>query len=636
MTIQKLRPSFTFTQDRLTELQAVVPEAFADGAINWDVLKEALGAFLEDEGRDAEHFGLFWPGKREARRLAAIASKGTLKPVLGEGVNEDTTGNIFIEGDNLEVLKLLQKSYAGRVKMIYIDPPYNTGNDLVYKDDFREPLEDYLMKTGQMDEEGKLLTTNTIADGRFHSNWLSLMYPRLYLSRQLLREDGVIFVSIDDHEAANLRKIMDEIFGEENFVGQFIVNSTPNARDYGHIGKMHEYVLFYVKDILYTDTNLLPDPEKSFRYEDSLGPFNIHPLYNSNVAFTPTNRKNLYYPFYLNPDKQDANGFFEISLLKKDGLIEIYPPMSVKGDAQFVWRWGKIKSEGELNKEIVGYKTEDGEFRIVQKMRHSAKLIRSLLLDKDFTSRRGTAEVEELFGQKIFSFPKPINLIKVFIQISTQKNDIVFDPFAGSATTAHAVLELNREDGGNRRFIIVQLPEKTGIPQFPTVADIGKERIRLAIAKMEREDKSKLDLWASNKPLDKGFKVFKLDRSNYKAWQNYQGEDIQELETLFDSIETPLIEGWSRGDLLTEILLMQGFPLDSSISVHDAFTHNTILLVDSDVCTHRLFVCLDDNIADDTIEQLHLRSEDVFVCLDSALTDQVKMRLADICNLNII
>lgn len=310
--------------------------------------------------------------------------------------------------------------------------------------------------------------------------------------------------------------------------------------------------------------------------------------------------------------------------------------MSVKGDAQFVWRWGKIKSEGELNKEIVGYKTEDGEFRIVQKMRHSAKLIRSLLLDKDFTSRRGTAEVEELFGQKIFSFPKPINLIKVFIQISTQKNDIVFDPFAGSATTAHAVLELNREDGGNRRFIIVQLPEKTGIPQFPTVADIGKERIRLAIAKMEREDKSKLDLWASNKPLDKGFKVFKLDRSNYKAWQNYQGEDIQELETLFDSIETPLIEGWSRGDLLTEILLMQGFPLDSSISVHDAFTHNTILLVDSDVCTHRLFVCLDDNIADDTIEQLHLRSEDVFVCLDSALTDQVKMRLADICNLNII
>jgi len=245
MPIEKLRPLFTFTEDRLKELQAVVPEAFADGRINWDTLREALGETLEDETQ--EHFGLFWPGKRDARRLAAMPSKGTLVPQPGQGMDEDTTHNIFIEGDNLEVLKLLQKSYAGRIKMIYIDPPYNTGNDYVYPDDYSEPLEAYLKRTGQVDEAGQLLTTNSRASGRFHSNWLNMMFPRLLISRGLLSNNGVIFVSIDDNEVQHLRVLMGEVFGEENFVAQIPWQSRQSVQNDTDISVNHEYIRLYSK-----------------------------------------------------------------------------------------------------------------------------------------------------------------------------------------------------------------------------------------------------------------------------------------------------------------------------------------------------------------------------------------------------
>jgi adenine-specific DNA-methyltransferase len=245
MPIEKLRPSFTFDEDRLAQLWTVVPEAFADGQVNWETLREALGKHLEEE--DQEHFGLFWPGKREARRLASQPSKGTLIPQSGLGVNEESTRNLFIEGDNLEVLRLLQKSYARRVKLIYIDPPYNTGNDFIYPDDYSEPLDAYLRRTGQADEAGQLLTTNTRASGRFHSNWLSMMYPRLLLARQLLREDGVILVSIDDNEVHNLRQLMNEVFGDESFLACFIWHRrrNPDSRNQDRASTDHEYVLAY-------------------------------------------------------------------------------------------------------------------------------------------------------------------------------------------------------------------------------------------------------------------------------------------------------------------------------------------------------------------------------------------------------
>lgn len=258
---EKLRPTFTFDEDRLAQLRAVVPEAFADGKVNWETLREALGAMLEDETQ--EHFGLTWPGKREARRLAALPPQGTLVPAPGEGVDEADAPHLFIEADNLEALKLLLKSYAGRVKMIYIDPPYNTGNDFIYEDDYSEPLEAYLRRTGQVDEAGRRLTTNTRASGRFHSRWLSMMYPRLLLARQLLRDDGVIFVSIDDNEVHHLRMLMNEVFGEENFLAQIVwqkIHSLKN--DARFFSDTHEYLVCFAKSIEMVRINLLPRTEK--------------------------------------------------------------------------------------------------------------------------------------------------------------------------------------------------------------------------------------------------------------------------------------------------------------------------------------------------------------------------------------
>ena len=359
------------------------------------------------------------------------------------------SGNLIINGDNLEALKSLLPKYEGKVNCIYIDPPYNTGNESwVYNDNVNSPQ----MKKWLGNVVGK-----ESEDLTRHDKWLCMMYPRLKLLHKLLAKDGAIFISIDDNEQANLKLMMDEIFGGGNYIGSFIINSTPNARDYGHIGKMHEYCLFYAKQYSSLYTNQLQDVEKTFRYKDKIGGFNIHPLYNSNVAFTPDNRPNLYYPFYVNPNKIIETDFFEISLEKKDGLIEVFPPKSVKDDVQFVWRWGKPKSIDNLNIEILGYKTSDGEFRIVQKMRTTHKVIRSILTEKTNTSRKGTAEVENIFGEKTFSFPKPIKLLQDFIYVATNEESIILDSFAGSGTTAHAVLNLNKQDQGNRKFILIEM-----------------------------------------------------------------------------------------------------------------------------------------------------------------------------------
>jgi adenine-specific DNA-methyltransferase len=324
MSIEKLRPSFTFTEDRLRELQQVVPEAFADGKINWDTLREALGEQLEEEGE--EHFGLFWPGKREARRLASMPSKGSLIPQPGEGVDEENTHNIFIEGENLEVLKLLQKSYAGRIKMIYIDPPYNTGNDFIYPDDFSEPLETYLRVTGQVDEEGRLVTTNNRSAGRYHSNWLNMMFPRLMLAKNLLRFDGNIFISIDDNEFANLKAICDEIFGSECFIGTLVRQTIEGGKqDTKSIQSIHEYLLIYAKN---------SDFSKLYR--------------KSQVDFEHYDKRDEFYedrgPYYLKPLENRGLGYIaslDYPIIAPDGS-EIYPG-GQHGNNGYRWVWSKEK-----------------------------------------------------------------------------------------------------------------------------------------------------------------------------------------------------------------------------------------------------------------------------------------------------
>jgi adenine-specific DNA-methyltransferase len=588
--------------ESVKQLRAIFPEAFTEGGINFEVLRQLLGDAVEER---EEKYGLNWHGKRKARQLALTPSTGTLRPCPDESVNWDTTQNLMIEGDNLEVLKLLQKSYAGKVKLIYIDPPYNTGKDFVYRDDYRDNIKNYLAISGQLDSNGQRLSSNSESSGRFHTDWLNMIYPRLKLARNLLREDGVLFVSIDDGEQEHLKLLLNEIFGEENFLGTFIVNATPNARDYGHIAKMHEYVHFYCKNIDKAETNELEVKEKSFRFTDSSSGFNVHPLYNSNEAFTSNNRPNLYFPIYLYPSQPIsdcvtttsgvvAECFFKIGFEKTDGSIEIYPPKSEKNSVQFVWRWGKPKCAENFNVEIVGYRTESNEYRIVQKLRHTTKLIRSILDSTEFTSRRGTAEVEELLGGKIASFPKPVGLLRALVQVGANPDDLILDFFAGSGTTAHAVMAENAADGGRRRFLLVQLPEpldpedkdqrvavrycdELGVPH--TLAELTKERIRRTADNIRKEFPGFLG--------DLGFRVFKLHSSNLQVWAADQ-EDLP--KSLEDSVEH-LRADRTESDILFELLLKLGLDLTVPIEQR-TIAGKTVSSVGGGV----LIACLDPSI----------------------------------------
>lgn len=577
----KSKDIITENIDKIGEIfPNVIVESENGKSIDFNTLKQELSSVLVEGNK--EKYQLTWPGKKDAILIANTSTNNTLRPIREKSVDFDKTQNIYIEGDNLEALKILQESYLNKIKCIYIDPPYNTGNDFIYNDNFNQTEKEELIASGRMDENGNILISKDInneSKGRFHSDWLSMMYPRLKLARNLLREDGVIFISIDDNEQANLRKIGDEIFGEKNFIGCFCINSTPNARDYGHIGKMHEYALFYAKDIDKTYTNLIQDKEKRFLYEDDKGGFNIHPLYNSNEAFTDVNRPNLYYPFYVNPAKKDKNEFYEISLENKDGYVEVYPPKSLKNNVQFVWRWGKEeKARENLNKEIVGYKVGN-EYRIVQKMRNTSKLIRSFLYEKEYTSRKGTSEVEELLGEKIFSFPKPVELIKLFLKAGSNKESIVLDFFSGSATTAQAVVELNAEDNGNRKFILVQLPEKVHSTKYNTVCDIGEDRIKKAVKNIKNE---------TNANIDYGFRVYKIDSSNMNEVY-YKPNDI--FQKQLNMFEANIKEDRTGEDLLTQVILDLGLTLDLKIEEKNIL-NNKIYLVNG----NSLIACFDDNM----------------------------------------
>jgi len=578
---QKITNNIKVPNKDLEALRLNFPHCFdKDG--NFQLEKFKANLTEKEINFSTESYGLDWLGKSYARLLASDPATTLLKADETHNSKPENANseNLLIKGDNLEVLKHLANAYYEQVKMIYIDPPYNTGSDgFTYQDDRKFTAKELQNLIGVDAEKAKRILDFTQGKSNSHSAWLTFLYPRLYISKQLLKDEGVIFVSIDDNEVTQLRMLMDEVFGEENYIGTFIINSTPNARDYGHIGKMHEYCIFYANKLNKTETNLLEDKNKKFTFKDEKGGFNVHPLYNSNVAFTPENRENLYYPFYLNPEKQLSElgeEFYEISLTKNENHIEIYPPKSVKDGVQFVWRWGQPKSLGELNKEIVGYLTEDEEYRIVQKMRTSEKLIRSILSDKEFSSRRGTAEVEKIFGKKVFSFPKPIELLNNLIKVATDKDSIVLDFFAGSGTTGDSLFQINSEDGGNRKFILVQIPELIDQKQnkvgynfvkkelgidTPTIFDITKERIIRAAKKTKdvlipnkinekeaelKELEGKLDLEGKEEKInlikteikslkhqDLGFKVFETT----PIWEdyNFEAEQFDNSQTLFDA-----------------------------------------------------------------------------------------------------
>ena len=667
MPISKLRPTFSLTEDRLKELQAVVPEAFADGRINWATLREALGETLEDETK--EHFGLFWPGKREARGLAAMPSKGTLIPQPGQGVDEDNTHNLFIEGDNLEVLKLLQKSYAGRVELVYIDPPYNTGDDFIYPDDYIEPLDSYLIRTGQIDDTGNKLTTANNLSGRIHSNWLSMMYPRLVAARAVLKDEGAIVIHIDEHEFATLSLLMNEIFGEENNLGTISWDKKNPKGDATGIAYQHESIIIFAKNrqLLLekheiqrakknAQTILNKAKELYSRVGKSVLPDDLQRIANAYELSTEAIKK-----YYKKATLQDINDEFaawiknqgfsggESAYSQIDDNGEVFRPVSMAWpnkkrapDDYFIhllhpvtknacpvpargWRNPSHTMKKLLEKDLILF----GSDETTQPTRKY--LLRENMYE-NIPSILPFGGSNDALLEKLgvpFDNPKPVEVAKQLIQSFSRSDGIVMDFFAGSCTAAHAVMDLNTIEGNVRRFIMIQFPEPVEAKDFKTIADIGRRRIKKA---NELIRKSVVVM----KDIDLGFRCFALQPSNFTSWEAFSGRDAAQLELRFEQSEMPLVEGWQSEYLLSEILLLQGFPLDSKLRSLPEFKANVVQQVTSEFVTHPLYVCLDKKIRPETVGKLKLNSEDIFVCLDSALSDEAKVKLADQCNLKVI
>ena len=592
----------------MEKLKSVFPECFTEGKLDIDKLLSLCGEYIDN---DFEKYKFEWKGKAECLRLAQKRSTGTLRPCPEESVNWDTTKNLYIEGDNLEVLKLLQTAYYRKVKMIYIDPPYNTGNDFVYEDDFADPLARYKEVTQQTTK------SNPETMGRYHTNWLNMMYPRLRLAANLLRDDGVIFISIDDNEVTNLRKICDEVFGEENFVNQFAWINNITGRQISGKGavKTYEHIVVYAKNIseiseFFVDVNLakqsMPDTYKGFKKEirvDEYGEYAIgDTLYNHNRIFNEETRPNLVFSIFYNPDtKEITTGNIGE---RKDGYVELLPHKNGDGFHKYhAWRWSKQKIQNESH-DLIILPTSNGGYEIYTKTRDFNK---TLLKDTITNISNGDKEIKELFdGRKYFNYPKSTDLLKIILNSTQYNDDIILDFFSGSATTAHAVMQLNAEDGGNRQFIMVQLPEvcdekseayKAG---YQNICEIGKERIRRAGKKileennqMTLEDKEQLDI---------GFKVFKLDSSNLKTWDNTP-VTAEQLDLLYERMNNMIHRVKSdRSDLdmVSEIMLKLGVPLTYSVTPVD-INGKTAYSIGDDCL---LLICLAPDVQPEDVEQM--------------------------------
>ena len=597
-------------------------------AIDKDVLMQEISCTVVDGNE--ERYQFTWPDKKKSVLLANAPINKTLRPVRedetvptgadSEGkpycssgsVNFDTTENLYIEGDNLEVLKLLQETYLGKIKMIYIDPPYNTGSDLVYNDDFSKSTTEYIASSGYLDENGNRLVENLESNGRYHTDWLNMIYSRLRLAKDLLATNGVIFVSLDDNESANLKKICDEVFGAVNFIGQITVVGNPRGRDYGGVARMHDYLFVYKKSPEAV-INLIEDSENSFKMFDSLGGFELRELRNRNIKFNKENRPNLYYPFYINPATEDEHGLHEISLEPKDGWIELYP-LESQG-VNTVWRWGKQKSQENLNVNIKAKPMRNGSYMIVEKYREGRMMARSVWWDKDTNTEKGTLLVKELMEGKVFDYPKTVEMLMKTIEMGTDSDEgaYVLDFFSGSGTTAHAVMQLNAKDGGNRKFIMVQLPERTDEKSeaykagYKNICEIGKERIRRAGRKIKEDSP------LTTQDLDIGFRVLKCDTSNMK--EVYYNPAEYEA-SLFPRLEDNIKEDRTPEDLLFQVMLDLGVLLSSKIE-ETTIAGKKVFNVEDNY----LIACFDSNVTEETIKAIAKQKPYYFVMRDSSMAN---------------
>ncbi len=568
--------------ENVDQLKNLFPEAFTEGNIDFDTLKQLLGGAVEER---EEKYGLNWHGKRRARQLALTPSTGTLRPCPEESLDWDTTQNLMIEGDNLEVLKLLQKSYAGKVKLIYIDPPYNTGKDFVYPDNFQDNIKNYLELTGQV-EGGVKVSSNTEASGRFHTEWINMIYPRIKLAKNLLRADGLLMISTDETESDNIRKICDEIFGDENFVERIVwKNKYGSGALTKGFANVHEYILVYSKDPIQDIAAPLNDDQRAeYKLKDekfsTRGGYITQPL----ATTSKDERPNLVYPII------------------HEGQ-EIWP------EKQWIWAKDRFDKAYSNNEIVINRSGNKFSVRMKQYLRDEngvERLGKPLSLMNGPFNQEGTKDIASLFDEKVFTFPKPVDLLRYFTSFVVNEdrtNDgIYMDFFAGSGTTGHAVMAQNMADGGKRRYILVQLPEplsaenkdqkvaaefcnKLGIPR--NIAELTKERLRRAAKNIKDEN----PLFAG----DLGFRVFKLDSSNIRAWQ--PNRDNLE-QTLLDHTEH-IVAGRSEQDILYELLLKLG--LDLTVPIEQKIIVGKTV---HSIGAGALLVCLSETIDRDAIEAL--------------------------------
>lgn len=583
-------------EDKIAELLRLFPEVRTEGGkLDFDRLKLALGEAV-DVGK--ERYGMNWPGKADCFKTIQAPSMGTLRPCPEESVNFDTTENLIIEGDNLEVLKLLQKSYLGKIKMIYIDPPYNTGNDFIYPDNYSESLQTYLEYTGQADAEGRKFGTNTEADGRFHSKWMNMIFPRLYLARNLLRDDGIIFISIDDQEVDNLLKLCNEVFGEENHLATLIWQHSVQPKGYsGTFSVHHNFILAFQKseDFALCDLDRTEEHNKNYSNPDNdpNGPWRTGDVRNALY------RPNLIYDIDTPSGKT------------------IKPP-------QNGWRWSKQTLASKIESGEIVFSPD--ETRIIRKIylkNVEGRTPETILFGKDVgTTRDAASEIKDLFdGELPFDTAKPVALIKHLCSLAgVQSNDIVLDFFAGSGSTAEAILKFNAADGGMRRFALVQLPESTGRDDFATIADITKERVRRVIKKLNGEDAGKLNLDNGEK-LDHGFRVYKLDESNFTIWDAQVAHEAKALEKQLEFHIDHIRDGREADDILYELLLKSGFPLTTPVE-KQTLAGKTVY----SVAGGALMICLERALTLELIRAIAERKPERVVCLDEGFAgnDQLK------------
>lgn len=571
--------SMNITADNITKLKSLFPEAFNEDSVDFEVLKQLLGENVDEK---EERYGLNWHGKRQARQLALTPSRGTLRPCKGESVDWDNTKNLMIEGDNLEVLKLLQKSYAGKVKLIYIDPPYNTGKDFVYPDNFQDNMKNYLEITGQT-EDGARLSTNTETSGRYHTDWLNMMYPRIKLARNLLKEDGFIFLSIDDNEVNNLKLMCDDIFGQENFVANVIWQKKYSTKaDSKNFSESHDYILCYKK----SDQSKILGLPRSKQQESTYKNLDNDPRgvwASDNLLRT------------------EVRDYAVFGITSPSGM-EHYPP------AGSSWRFNKDKIEELISDNRIWFGEDGNNKPRLKRFRSEVRdtIPPQTLWGFEYVGHtdEGTKQLAELFDstRSPFPNPKPVRLLQRIIQIATKENDIIMDFFAGSGTTGQAVYELNETDKQDRKFILVQLPEtlsKSNKEDLSAIyfceeldkplylSELTKERLRRAGNKVKAINPD----WNG----DTGFRVFKLDTSNIRPWE----ATAETLSEQLDAYVSPILEGRSEEDLLTELMLKRGIDLNVNIETRQ-FDGLTVSSVEGG----KLFTCFASQIPASSVEGL--------------------------------